>query len=270
MSYKVEIARTGSRAAIFDVEGAANASEAVERAMQMAHDHDFGADSSADYTVESVTNSEGLKTYRLMLIESPGDQFDQTPILYECEAEDFNHAVEQAEDAYPACRVIGTEDGSILSEIELEGIGYEIRQEDNGWIWWYFPDGQLPTAPLSTKEAALRDATRRHREWEDFDFDHQIIAWLEQRVADGDLDIRDLCERAVRYGRMAPEDFIAEMKERLLAETCGSRVEYYVWHGEGECDNKTFNLEEARQWRDEFIAEGVGSYITDVDNNVIE
>jgi hypothetical protein len=50
--------------------------------------------------------------YRLMLVESPDDDtLDQTPIAFECFAENYDHAVEQAENAYPGCKVLGTEGG---------------------------------------------------------------------------------------------------------------------------------------------------------------
>lgn len=45
---------------------------------------------------------------------------------------------------------------------------------------------------------------------------------------------------------------------------------YYVWHDEGDCDNATPDLEQARQWEREFLDEGRESYITDADGNVID
>jgi hypothetical protein len=49
---------------------------------------------------------------RLMLVEHPDDAtLDQTPIAFECFAEDYAHAVEQAENAHPGCRILGTEGG---------------------------------------------------------------------------------------------------------------------------------------------------------------
>jgi len=219
MSFKVEIARACSKSATFVVEGPSTAL-AVEQALEMAYNHDFGADQSTEYDVISVKHSEGLKTYRLMLIERPGDQFDETPIMFECEAEDFDHAEEQAENAYPGCLVLGTEDGSILADGELEKHGIYVFQDisiGEEWIW----ESDEEEAILPTREQALRSATEAVRRYENAALDDQIVAWLEQRVADGDLDIRDLCERAVRYGRMVPDDFIDEMKERLLASASG-------------------------------------------------
>jgi hypothetical protein len=53
-----------------------------------------------------------MNFYRLMLVEHPDDPaLDKTPIAFECFAEDYGHAVEQAENAYPGCRVLGTEGG---------------------------------------------------------------------------------------------------------------------------------------------------------------
>jgi hypothetical protein len=53
----------------------------------------------------------GMEFYRLMLVESPDDTLGQTPIAFECFAENYNHAVKQAKNAYPGCRVLGTEGG---------------------------------------------------------------------------------------------------------------------------------------------------------------
>lgn len=53
-----------------------------------------------------------MNYYRIMLVEKPDEQgIDQTPIMFDCWAEDYEHAEEQAENAYPGCRVLGTEGG---------------------------------------------------------------------------------------------------------------------------------------------------------------
>ena len=43
---------------------------------------------------------------------------------------------------------------------------------------------------------------------------------------------------------------------------------FYIWHEDGLCDNKTNNIKEARDIRDQFLNEGIDAYITD-DNNLI-
>jgi hypothetical protein len=48
-----------------------------------------------------------LELYRLMLIEQPDDEENQEPVAYECFAENYEHAVDQAEDAYPGCKILG-------------------------------------------------------------------------------------------------------------------------------------------------------------------
>jgi len=244
MAFEVTIARTGISTAAFIVEGPSTA-QAVEQALEAAHNHDFGSDDRSEYEVVHVGHSNGLKPYLLMLVEFSQVQFphdeglDHIPIRFACMAEDFDHALEQAENAYPGCHVIGTDDGAILSPNELERLGYEVwsdedrpelsqsEDEDNAidmgepitnrWYWANEATGEESEKPFASLEDACRDATRNMREAEEAAFDEQILAWLENRVADGDLDIRDLCVRAVRYGRMAPPEFIAEMKERLLA-----------------------------------------------------
>ena len=45
----------------------------------------------------------GLKHYRVLLHEEYGDKFQ---LVFECMAEDFDHAEEQAESMYPGCQVI--------------------------------------------------------------------------------------------------------------------------------------------------------------------
>lgn len=46
---------------------------------------------------------QNLYPYRVMLHEEPGDLFQ---LQFDCMAEDADHAVEQAEDAYPGCEVV--------------------------------------------------------------------------------------------------------------------------------------------------------------------
>lgn len=46
-----------------------------------------------------------LFPYRVMLHEEPGETFT---LVFDCQAEDADHAAEQAEDAYPGCLVIST------------------------------------------------------------------------------------------------------------------------------------------------------------------
>jgi hypothetical protein len=43
---------------------------------------------------------DGLNFYRVSLTETPDDD---SPIIFECWAEDQAHAIEQAENAYPEC-----------------------------------------------------------------------------------------------------------------------------------------------------------------------
>lgn len=52
----------------------------------------------------------GLNYYQCLLVEFPGDQrLDQTPIAFECWAENQDHAIEQAQNAYPSSKVLETE-----------------------------------------------------------------------------------------------------------------------------------------------------------------
>ena len=50
---------------------------------------------------------ERLEQHRVMLVESPMDPtLDQTPIAFDCWAESPEHAIEQAENAYPGCKIV--------------------------------------------------------------------------------------------------------------------------------------------------------------------
>ena len=52
----------------------------------------------------------GLTYYQCLLVEFPDDQsLDQTPIAFECWAENQEHAIEQAQNAYPSSKVLETE-----------------------------------------------------------------------------------------------------------------------------------------------------------------
>jgi len=63
-----------------------------------------------------VQENTGLIYYRLMLTEFPGDQkLDQTPILFECWADDRQRSDEMAINAYPDCKVLGLEGESHAS-----------------------------------------------------------------------------------------------------------------------------------------------------------
>ena len=44
-----------------------------------------------------------LRLYRVTLHEEPGDKFT---LVFDCYAEDTEHAYEQAEDAYPGCELL--------------------------------------------------------------------------------------------------------------------------------------------------------------------
>ncbi|AOX26683.1 MAG: hypothetical protein A2W79_21120 [Pseudomonadales bacterium RIFCSPLOWO2_12_60_38] len=43
----------------------------------------------------------------------------------------------------------------------------------------------------------------------------EIADFLRQRIEDGNLDAEDIPVRLARYGLMAPEAFLAEMRERM-------------------------------------------------------
>ena len=44
-----------------------------------------------------------MNNYRVMLYEEPGDKFR---LVFDCSADDAEHAEEQAENAYPGCIIV--------------------------------------------------------------------------------------------------------------------------------------------------------------------
>jgi hypothetical protein len=56
-------------------------------------------------TAQILSENPNLLTYRITLKEEAGDDFTT---VFDCYAEDDDHAQEQAENAYPACEIINT------------------------------------------------------------------------------------------------------------------------------------------------------------------
>ena len=54
-------------------------------------------------TAEVLADNPNLLTYRVTLKEEKGDKFS---IVFDCYAEDDDHAEEQAEGAYPDCEIL--------------------------------------------------------------------------------------------------------------------------------------------------------------------
>lgn len=83
-----------------------------------------------------------MQDYRLMVVENPHDQsLDQTPILFQCFSEDLGHAIEQAVDAYPGCRVMGLEGSAEPLTFKASWIhrtlqGQIVRTSVDGVAWW--------------------------------------------------------------------------------------------------------------------------------------
>lgn len=80
-----------------------------------------------------------LTSYRVMLHEEKGDKFT---IAFDCQAEDDDHAVEQAQDAYPGCEIVSSlpfDDGEKAyvvysqSESALNNNGAGFWSNTEGW-----------------------------------------------------------------------------------------------------------------------------------------
>lgn len=53
--------------------------------------------------IQNIASNAGLKPFRVMLLQKPGDQ---GRLAFDCDAEDEYHAAEQAENAYSGCVVL--------------------------------------------------------------------------------------------------------------------------------------------------------------------
>lgn len=83
---------------------------------------------------------------------------------------------------------------------------------------------------------------------------------------------RDFGEESAEEGY---EVALEEKLEYVRGNDCAPALpnpkpEFYIWHGEGCCDNKTSDLDEAKRICQEFLDEGVKAYIADQDQNVID
>jgi hypothetical protein len=106
-----------------------------------------------------------LIPYRVMLHEEKGDKFQ---IAFDCQAEDDDHAVEQAESAYPGCEIISYlpfDSGSLAFVIysaneSAATYGAGFWNNDIGWVDFHqatrFSEGEKQTLnlPISTGQDA--------------------------------------------------------------------------------------------------------------------
>ena len=88
----------------------------------------------------SARPSGVLKPYRVMLQEDPCNAF---LIAFDCQAEDTEHAQEQAENAYPGCQLVSCElasskprvlivvSGGVADSVHDDGVDVEIFDWDN-------------------------------------------------------------------------------------------------------------------------------------------
>lgn len=69
--------------------------------------HQFHLPHSARMDATCMRAPYGMRGFLASLIESPDNaELDHTPIAFECWAANADHAREQAENAYPACKVL--------------------------------------------------------------------------------------------------------------------------------------------------------------------
>lgn len=70
--------------------------------------------------------------YKVMLEEDPGDKFK---IVFECVAEDADHAAAQAEEAYPGCRVVSETQMSDIPAKHYAVIGRIPFEEESCFLY---------------------------------------------------------------------------------------------------------------------------------------
>lgn len=74
-----------------------------------------------------------MKGYRVTLHEEPGDKLT---LVFDCRADDADHAAEQAGDAYPGCEIIN------VTEFEEDGM-HPDEDNETGVTGGRVPDGVI-------------------------------------------------------------------------------------------------------------------------------
>jgi|SRR3990167_7492877 hypothetical protein len=75
------------------------------------------------------------------------------------------------------------------------------------WTWLRFFHPKEISMNTNTQPSEAIDTQRK--------LEAEIADFLRQRIEDGNLDAEDIPVRLARYGLMAPEAFLAEMRERM-------------------------------------------------------
>lgn len=160
-----------------------------------------------------------LVPFRVTLNEEPDDE---VTLVFDCMAEDADHAAEQAEDAYPGCTVLNCteQDGTDKVRVRLTlDVAYDLNGVDAGAMRdrlyrmcvCAIGDGMLTGETDATVDAYSIDAALVEKPLTE----EEVAKFMQQRIENGQLHPEDIAVRLARYGLTEVPAFVAEMRERM-------------------------------------------------------
>lgn len=160
-----------------------------------------------------------LTPFRVTLKEEPGDEFE---LAFDCEAEDADHAAEQAEDAYPGCTVLNctAQDRTEKVRVRLTlDVAYDLNGVEAGAMRdrlyrmcvRAIGDGMLTGETDATVDQYSMDAALVENPLTE----EEVAKFMQQRIENGQLHPEDIAVRLARYGLMEVPAFVAEVRERM-------------------------------------------------------
>ncbi len=222
-NYTISIMRTGTKVVNFDVQGS-DQRNAIKSAIEVAYNHDFGADDNSDYEVTHVIDHSvrngGLESKIYKFSFTTDFESDDAPIsVFECEASDFKMAQDKSRISFPDAphfHVFWTTDVTMIGDEELMLNGIAIRKSQTSDEWFFksktdvFSSGDYDSLVIKATEFVKQKQAKQ--------FDDDAIDHLMGKITDGNLSIEALCKLAVSYARKNPDDWVKEMSEQLDEE----------------------------------------------------
>lgn len=160
-----------------------------------------------------------LSAYQVTLNED-AEPLEQT--IFECMAEDADHTMEQAENAYPDCEVVRimpmSEPTPTKVRLTLD-VAYTLNGEN--------PELMVETLRrLCTRaigagmltgdtDAEIDAYTLQVEAQEDALTEEEVADYLLARIMSGNMLLEEVPVRMARYGMMEPNAFNIEMRERM-------------------------------------------------------
>lgn len=168
-----------------------------------------------------------LKPYRVTFTETPGDQFKLT---FDCQAEDADHAAEQAQNAYPGCEIIHC---AHFDELVFDHVVYSPSESANGAGFWSPQKGWvgLDQASWFTKDQTelfrLPEAKGNDAKWVTFDEAKSLNTQEIAQVMEGNVSWPPEADAAFSQSEAIKAEYLASGCEasdvdfavrRLMAE----------------------------------------------------